>query len=116
MSRSFGSRRFTTRSPIAISPDVTVSRPATMRRSVDLPHPDGPTITTNSPSATSVVMPWITSSSPYFLRTSRNDTPAISLFLRLDEAFDEPALHQHHDRRRRQQREHRRRHDELPLV
>ena len=34
-------------------PSVTSSRPATMRSSVDLPHPDGPTSTSSSPSATS---------------------------------------------------------------
>ncbi len=60
MSRSLGSRSFTTRSPMRISPEVIVSRPATMRSSVDLPQPDGPTITTNSPSATSMDTPWMT--------------------------------------------------------
>ncbi len=64
MSRSFGSSWLTTRSPMAISPDVMVSSPATIRSSVDLPQPDGPTITTNSPSATSVVTPWMTSVAP----------------------------------------------------
>ena len=38
------------RPPIAISPPVTVSRPAIMLSSVDLPQPDGPTSTRNSPS------------------------------------------------------------------
>src|ERR1043165_1763785 len=33
-----------------ISPALIDSRPATMRRSVDLPHPEGPTKTQNSPS------------------------------------------------------------------
>src|SRR6185503_4737383 len=116
MSRSLGSKSFTTRAPMRISPEVIGSSPATMRSSVDLPQPDGPTITTNSPSATSVVTPWMTSSSPYFLRTSRNDTAAIALFLRFDEALDEPALHQHDDGGRRQQREHRGGHDEVPFV
>ena len=32
-----------------------------MRSSVDLPQPDGPTMTTNSPSAISRSMPWMTS-------------------------------------------------------
>ena len=31
-----------------------------MRSSVDLPQPDGPTSTTNSPSAMSKLMPWMT--------------------------------------------------------
>jgi hypothetical protein len=33
-----------------ISPPLISSSPATMRSSVDLPQPDGPTMTTNSPS------------------------------------------------------------------
>src|SRR5213593_1138334 len=48
MSRSFGGRSLTTRSPMVISPAVISSSPATMRSVVDLPHPDGPTSTTNS--------------------------------------------------------------------
>ena len=36
-----------------IAPDVTSSSPAIIRSSVDLPQPDGPTSTTNSPSPTS---------------------------------------------------------------
>jgi len=64
MSRSFGSSVLTTVSPIAISPAVIVSSPATIRSSVDLPQPEGPTITMNSPSATFVSTPWITSSGP----------------------------------------------------
>ena len=55
MLRSLGSTSFTTRPPIAISPSVMVSRPAIMRSSVDLPQPEGPTITMNSPSAIVVV-------------------------------------------------------------
>src|SRR5664280_1806693 len=43
------------RSPIMTSPAVTSSSPATMRRSVDLPQPDGPTSTMNSPSPISMV-------------------------------------------------------------
>ena len=42
---------FVTRWPsIRISPPLTCSRPAMMRSSVDLPQPEGPTNTTNSPS------------------------------------------------------------------
>src|SRR3954465_162665 len=51
MSRSFGARCVTSRSPIRISPPVTFSNPANARSDVDLPHPDGPTSTRNSPSA-----------------------------------------------------------------
>ena len=53
MSRLRGARSVTSRSPMKISPAVTSSRPAIIRRSVDLPQPEGPTRTRNSPSAIS---------------------------------------------------------------
>ena len=59
MSRSAGSSRLTTRGPMAISPPVISSRPATMRSKVLLPQPEGPTMTTNSPSAISASTPWM---------------------------------------------------------
>ena len=59
MFRSAGSSALTRRPPILISPSVTVSRPATMRSSVDLPQPEGPTMTMNAPSGTEVSTPWI---------------------------------------------------------
>src|SRR6476660_2615252 len=43
--------KFTSRPPITISPESASSRPATARRIVLLPHPDGPSSTRNSPSA-----------------------------------------------------------------
>ena len=49
MSRARGGRSVTSRSPIEIVPPVTSSRPAIIRSSVDLPQPDGPTRTRNSP-------------------------------------------------------------------
>jgi hypothetical protein len=49
-----------TRLSMAMSPPVMSSRPASMRSSVDLPQPDGPTSTTNSPSLMSKPMPWMT--------------------------------------------------------
>jgi hypothetical protein len=87
-----------------------------MRKSVDLPQPDGPTITTNSPSATvgrhamddlelAVILANVAE--------RYGGHRAISPF---DEALDEPALHQHDDGGRRQQREHRGGHDEVPFV
>jgi len=76
MSRSFGGTRFTTLPPIAISPEVTFSSPASMRRSVDFPQPDGPTSTTNSPSAMSTLTPCKTSNEPNALRTPRISTVA----------------------------------------
>jgi hypothetical protein len=60
MSRLAGSTLLTTRSPMAISPSEISSRPATMRSRVDLPQPEGPTMTTNSPSLISALTPWIT--------------------------------------------------------
>ena len=53
MSRSFEGTWFTTRSPILTVPAVMLSSPATIRRAVVFPHPDGPTSTMNSPSSTS---------------------------------------------------------------
>ncbi len=64
MSRSGGSRSLTTRAPIAISPPLIASSPATMRSRVLLPQPLGPTMTTNSPSAISALTPWITGLAP----------------------------------------------------
>src|SRR5581483_10491201 len=53
MSRSRGASPVTSRPPMRISPDVASSRPPTIRSTVVLPEPDGPTRTRNSPSATS---------------------------------------------------------------
>src|SRR4051794_9673488 len=50
MSRSFGVRSLTTRSPILISPSLISSRPASIRSAVVFPQPDGPTSTISSPS------------------------------------------------------------------
>src|SRR5262249_1069549 len=50
MSRSRGETPFTTPPPIAIAPEVGSSSPATIRRAVVFPQPDGPTRTMNSPS------------------------------------------------------------------
>src|SRR4029453_16293172 len=58
MSRSLGDRVFTTRSPAGMVPDVMSSSPATMRRAVDLPQPDGPTSTRNSPCLMSRSRSW----------------------------------------------------------
>ena len=48
MSRSLGGTSLTSLPSMYSSPLVISSRPATMRRVVDLPQPDGPTRTTNS--------------------------------------------------------------------
>ena len=44
-------------SPILILPAFTSSRPASIRRVVDLPQPEGPTRTMNSPSPISRSIP-----------------------------------------------------------
>src|SRR3954470_1538044 len=68
---------FTTLPPIAISPPVISSSPAIMRSSVDLPQPDGPTSTANSPSAISMSTPRITCVPPKYFWTFRICTDAI---------------------------------------
>src|SRR5829696_8976762 len=50
MSRRRGASIVTSRPPIEILPPLASSSPAIMRKSVVLPHPDGPTRTMNSPS------------------------------------------------------------------
>src|SRR4051812_4903233 len=64
MSRSFGSTSLTIRPPISMVPWLARSRPAMMFSSVDLPQPDGPTSTVNSPSFASMSMPFSTSTGP----------------------------------------------------
>ena len=76
--RSFGCTRLTTRSPMRISPAVMLSRPAIIASSVDLPQPEGPTRTMNSPSATSRSMPLSTGSTPKLLLMPRTASEAIT--------------------------------------
>src|SRR6476620_10675037 len=52
MSRARGARCVTSRPPIEMVPADVSSSPAISRSSVDLPHPEGPTRTMNSPSCT----------------------------------------------------------------
>ena len=65
---------FTTRPPIEISPPVMFSRPAIMRSRVDLPQPEGPTSTTNSPSAISTSTPCRILVLPKDFRACRTET------------------------------------------
>ena len=53
MPRSLGSSQVTFLPLMKICPSVMSSRPAMQLSSVDLPQPDGPSSTMNSPSATS---------------------------------------------------------------
>src|SRR5664279_4868756 len=71
-SRSLGSTSLTTRSPMRTTPEVGVSRPAMMRRAVDLPHPDGPSRTRDSPGSTSSVRSSTATTSPKRLVTPSN--------------------------------------------
>ncbi|CAB5149071.1 unannotated protein [freshwater metagenome] len=52
ISRSLGATFVTSLSPIRIEPVSISSSPANIRSDVDLPQPDGPTSTKNSPSLT----------------------------------------------------------------
>ena len=72
-----GSFSLTNSLSIKISPSVTVSKPAIILSKVDLPQPEGPTITINSPSLMSVDMPWITSVEPKLFLTFLRETVAI---------------------------------------
>src|SRR5882672_1308287 len=78
MSRSLGGRSLTTRSPMAISPAVISSSPATMRSVVDLPQPDGPTRTMNSLSRICRFTSLTACTSSYFLLRSFSSTWAIA--------------------------------------
>src|SRR5262245_12774413 len=77
MSRSLGATRFTTRPPMAMSPPVISSSPAIMRSSVDLPQPEGPTSTQNSPSSMPRSMPCTTLVEPKDLCTPFSATSAM---------------------------------------
>src|SRR5215218_1335730 len=63
MSRLRGSSRVTSRSPMWIVPSDTSTIPASIWSIVDLPQPDGPTSTMNSPSRISRST-WSTASGP----------------------------------------------------
>ncbi|MCY1248862.1 hypothetical protein D9M72_623410 [compost metagenome] len=64
MPRLAGAFSFILAPPIASSPPEMGSSPAIMRKSVDLPHPDGPTKTTNSPLPIWRSTPRMTSTAP----------------------------------------------------
>src|SRR6218665_1635854 len=121
MSRSFDSRSLTTRSSIMIWPPLMSSSPASMRSRVDLPQPEGPTSTTNSPSAMSRLRSSMIWTLPKGLRMLRKDTVAMgcpSIDSALDgagrEAADHVALEGVVDRRRRQGIDQARGHQQLP--
>src|SRR6266567_8503931 len=77
MSRSIGASSFTTVSSIRTRPEVMLSSPATMRKVVVLPQPEGPTSTTNSLSWISRLTSMTAWTSSYFLLRPRMTTLAI---------------------------------------
>src|SRR3978361_799598 len=83
MSRSFGAMSLTTRPPISIVPALGLSSPATILSRVDLPQPDGPTSTVNSPLSISRSIPFSTAR-----LANRFDRPRM-----LNAAMIPPSLH-----------------------
>ena len=75
MSRALGGARVTSRSRMRMVPLVTASRPATIRSVVDFPQPDGPTMTTNSPSPIFNESLGIITVAPYAFATLSISTP-----------------------------------------
>ena len=76
--RAAGGKVVTSRPAISIRPSVAVSSPATIRRQVVLPHPDGPNSTAKLPGAMSIETPRSAAVSPQRRPTwiSRTDAPA----------------------------------------
>src|SRR5690606_31409517 len=101
-----GASALTTLPSNSISPEVMSSSPEISRSKVDLPHPEGPTNTMNSPLWTSRSTPLMTSTAPKALRTLRSSMLAIcSSPLALDAAGGQSThdlalenQHQHHER------------------
>src|SRR5690606_36758934 len=75
----------TTLPPMEISPPVIGSSPAIIRSRVDLPQPEGPTKTTNSPDLMSRSTPWTTASAPYDFLTLRSNTSDMGASSGLDQ-------------------------------
>src|ERR1043165_1409975 len=117
MSRSFGGTSLTTSPSTAISPPVMSSKPAIMRSVVDLPHPDGPTSTTNSLSAMSRSIALTASTSSKRLTTLRSETCAMHSTLRCagSEAGDVIIHQERVDDQRRRRAEQRAGHDLTPV-
>jgi hypothetical protein len=73
-SRSLVTTRFTTLFPIRIVPALGVSMPATIRSTVDFPHPEGPKRTRNSPARASSVTSRTACTSPKYFETPSSST------------------------------------------
>src|SRR5690554_1139846 len=76
--RALGGRSVTSSPPRRICPSVGCSNPAIIRRSVVLPHPDGPRRTRNSPSSDLMSTPSTATTSPNSLRRPRTSRSAIA--------------------------------------
>ena len=92
MSLSFGGTSFTTRPSMMTSPSEISSRPAIMRRVVDLPQPEGPTRTMNSLSLMSMLNCW-TATTPFSVicRLTLFSSTGVSPFLAFFFFFVSPA-------------------------
>src|SRR5579883_2529584 len=104
MSRSLGATKLTSLPSMRISPDVTLSRPAIIARSVDLPQPEGPTSAMNSPVLASRSTPLSTSTGPKLLRNLEMVSDAMkapSLDRSLSKAADEIFAAEEVDEQRR---------------
>src|SRR4051795_8574743 len=116
MSRSLGATSLTIRPPISTVPALGLSRPATMLSSVDLPQPEGPTSTVNSPLSMSRSIPFSTSRLAYRFDRARmlnaamkTSSPTPSLDGPGSEASQEiPSAEQIHEQRRQRRDQHRR--------
>src|SRR5882762_1052879 len=115
MSRSFGGMSLTTRPPISTVPALGLSSPATMLSRVDLPQPDGPTSTVNSPLSMSRSIPFNTSRLAYRFDRARmlnaamkTSSPTPSLHGPRSEASQEiPSAEQIHQEGRQCRDQHR---------
>src|SRR5919106_2450739 len=96
----------TRRPSIRISPDEMSSSPAIIRSRVDLPQPDGPTNTQNSPCSARRSTPWTTSASPKRLTTRSSSRVAMLLDARARDAGGDVALQESEHERDGQKREH----------
>src|SRR3954467_11301138 len=112
MSRSLGGMSLTTRPPISTVPALGRSSPATMLSSVDLPQPEGPTSTVNSPLSMSRSIPFSTSRLAYRFDRARMLNAAMttpSLHGPRSEASEEiPSAEQINQQRRQRRNQHRR--------
>src|SRR3954451_11232704 len=122
--RSEAGRPVTSCPSMAMLPPLTVSRPAMMRSRVDLPQPDGPTKTTNSPSATLRSTAWITVIDPKVFLMPLSVSSAIvaslanssrSFHPRIGDAGGDEALQENKHQRDGGERHHRHRQQVMPL-